>query len=46
MSWLIVTSAALNIGVHVSFQMTALSFSDICPRVGLLHHMVTLLLDF
>ena len=46
MSSLIVTSAAMNIGVHLSFQMRALSFSDICSRVGLLDHMVTLFLDF
>ena len=40
----IVTSAAMNIGVHVFFQ---LEFSpDICPGVGLLDHMAVLLLVF
>ena len=40
----IVNSAAMNIGVHVYFQ---LEFSlDICPGVGLLDHMVTLFLAF
>ena len=38
----IVSSAAVNIGVHVSFQ---LEFSlDICPGVGLQDHMVNLFL--
>ena len=46
MSSLIVTSVAVNIGVNLSFQMRALSFLDICSRVGLLVHMVTLFLDF
>ena len=46
MSSLIVTSVAVNIGVHLSFQMRALSFLDICSRVGLLDHKVTLFLDF
>ena len=38
----IVNSAAVNIGVHVSFQIRV--FSDICPGMGLLDHMVTLVL--
>ena len=40
----IVNSAAMNIGVHVSFQ-TKFSL-DIYPGVGLLDHMVTLFLVF
>ena len=40
----IVTGAAMNIGVHLSFE---LEFSlDICPGVGLLDHMATLFLVF
>ena len=40
----IVNSAAMNIGVHVSFQLW---FSqDICPVVGLLGRMIVLLLSF
>ena len=36
----IINNAALNIGVHVSFE---LEFSlDICPGVGLLDHIVAL----
>ena len=38
----IVSSAAMNIGVHVSFWIIILS--DICPGVGLLDHMATLYL--
>ena len=34
----IVNGAAMNIGVHVSFQIMA--FSDICPGVELQDHMV------
>ena len=38
----VVNSAAVNIGVHVHFE---LEFSpDICPGVGLLGHMVVLFL--
>ena len=38
----IINNAALNIGVHISFE---LEFSlDICPGVGLLDHMVALFL--
>ena len=40
----IVNSAAMNTGVHVSFQITV--FSSICPGVGLLDHIVVLYLDF
>ena len=40
----IVNSSAVNIGVHVSFQVVV--FSRICPRVGFLYHMVVLYLDF
>ena len=40
----IVNSAAMNIGVHVSFELW---FSlDICQVVGLLGHMVVLFLVF
>ena len=40
----IVNSAAMNIGVHVFFEI---QFSHgICPVVGLLGHMVVLLLVF
>ena len=40
----IVNNAAVNIEVHVSFQIM---FSlNICPRVGLLDHMVVLYLVF
>ena len=40
----IVNSAAMNIGVHVSFWIMV--FSGICPRVGLLDHIVALFLVF
>ena len=40
----IVTSAAGNIGVHVSFRIMV--FSGICPGVGLLDHMMVLFLVF
>ena len=42
----IVNSAAVNIGVHVSFQISVLFFPDVNPGVGLLDHMVTLFLFF
>ena len=42
----IVNSAAVKIGVHVSFELEFSSFPDICPGVGLLDHMVPLFLDF
>ena len=37
-------AVAKNIGVHVSFQIRV--FSDKCPGVGLLDHMVVLFLVF
>ena len=40
----IVNSAAVNIGVHVSFSIMV--FWGICPVVGLLGHMVVLFLVF
>ena len=40
----IVNSAALNIGVHVSFAIIV--FSSICPEMGLLGHVTVLFLDF
>ena len=42
----IVNSAAVNIGVHVSFELEFSCFLDICPGMGLLGHMVTLVLVF
>ena len=42
----IVNSAAINIAVHVSLKIKFLFFSDICPGVGLLDHMVALFLAF
>ena len=43
----IVYSAAVNIGVHVSFYFRKLWFSlNISPGVGLLNHMVALFLVF
>ena len=42
----ILNSAAVNVGVHVSFELEFLSFLDVCPGVGLLDHMVTLILSF
>ena len=42
-----VNSAAMNIGVHVSFQVSLfIFFLYICPGMGLLDHMVTLFLVF
>ena len=40
----IVNNAAMNMGMHVSFQMVVLS--GYIPAVGLLDHMVILLLVF
>ena len=40
----VVNSASVNTGVHVSFQIRV--FSDICPGVRLLGHMVALALVF
>ena len=43
----IVNNDAINIGVHVSFQITVfLYLSDICPVVELLDHMAVLLVVF
>ena len=46
----IVNSAAMNIGMHVSFWIMVIcpgvGLLDICPGVGLLDHMVTLFLVF
>ena len=38
----VVNNAAMNIGVHVSFQIKVFIFLDICSRVELLYHMVAL----
>ena len=40
----VVNSTAMNIGVHVSFELQF--YLDICPGMGLLDHMVTLFLVF
>ena len=42
----IVNSAAMNVGVHVFFELEFSFFLDTCPGVGLLDHMVTLFLVF
>ena len=42
----IVNSAAVNIGVMYIFELGFSSFLDICPGVGLLDHVVTLVLVF
>ena len=42
----IVNNAALNIGVHVSFQIRVFVFSRYMERVALLDRMVMLLLVF
>ena len=39
-------SAAVNIGMHVSFQISVLVFSDMYPEVELLDHMIVLFLCF
>ena len=39
----IINSAAMNTGANVSFQIRV--FSDICPGVQLLDHMVTIFLN-
>ena len=42
-----VNSAAVNIGVHVSFRISVFGFFGyICPGVGLIDHVVTLFLVF
>ena len=42
----IVNSAAVSTGVHVSFELEFSCFLDICPGMGLLDHMVTLVSVF
>ena len=42
----IINSAAMNIGLHVSFQISVFVFLDIYPGVELLGHMVVLFLVF
>ena len=41
-----VNNAAMNIGLHVSFQISVFIFSDTYPGVELLGHMVVLFLVF
>ena len=41
-----INSAAMNTGVHVSFQIRVFVFPDIYPRVGLLDHMTILFFSF
>ena len=42
----IINGAAMDTGVHVSFEWEFSSFPTICPGVGLLDHMVTLFFVF
>ena len=42
----VVNNVAMNIGVHVSLQISVFVFSDIYPRVGLLGHMIVRFLVF
>ena len=42
----VVKSAAVNIGVHVSFRIMFFFFPNICPGVGMQGHMVVLFLVF
>ena len=42
----IVNSAAMNIGVHVSFQIRVFIFSGYMPWVGLLHHICNSIFNF
>ena len=42
----IVNNTAMNIGVHLSFELVFLFFSNIYPEVELLDHMVVLFLVF
>ena len=41
MSWPIINSAAMNIGMHMSFQITVLKFLDIGAGMRILDHTVT-----
>ena len=41
MCWLLLSSAAVNTGVHVSFQIRVFVFSGYVPRSGLLDHTAT-----
>ena len=41
----IVNSAAMNTGVHVSFQTRVFISPDMCPGMGILDQMVTLFLE-
>ena len=43
--WSIVNSAAMNIGVDVSFQIKEFSL-DVCPGMELLDHIIALFLVF
>ena len=42
----VVNSAAMNIGMHVSFELVFSFFPDTDPRVELLDHVVVLFLVF
>ena len=42
----ILSSAAVNIGIYISFQIGVFVFPDIYPGVGLLDHMAALFLVF
>ena len=42
----IVNSAAVNIEVHVSFQIKSFHLLDVCPGVELPDHMTTLIFSF
>ena len=44
--WVIVNSATVNTGVHVSFQISILIFSGLIPWVKLLHDTETLFLVY
>ena len=43
---LAIVNSAVNIDVHVSFQIRVFIFSRICPGVGLLDHVAVLFLVF
>ena len=44
--FIIINSAAVTMGCVYLFELEFLSFINICPRVGLLDHMITVFLDF